>query len=170
MKRALVVLCCLAAVAVVGCGPKLPDGMPKLYPTAVTITSDGQPVADAPVQAFMPGFSWPIAGVTDASGRAELSVQGQFPGAPAGELTVTVRKLRIVDGPTKQAQPDPPEDYGEHLAWSAQVQAEEEQFLLGGEEYTDAENSPLKITVVKGKNDLSLEIPSDEVQIKFATK
>lgn len=168
MKRTLVALCCLVVLALVGCGPKLPDGMPKLYPTAVTITSGGQPVADAPVQAFLDGFTWPINGVTDANGRAELMVQGQYPGAPAGDLVVTVRKLRVVDGPTKQAQPEPPADYNEHLEWGAAVQAEEEQFLLGGEEYSDPQKSPLKITVTKGKNDLVLEIPSDEVQIKFA--
>ena len=51
MKRILLgsafVLAALAAA--VGCGPKLPDGMPKLNPTTITVIQDGKPLEGAMV-------------------------------------------------------------------------------------------------------------------------
>ena len=172
MKKTAIIFSLFAVAALAlttGCGQKLPDGMPKLYPTNVTITVDGNPVEAAMVTAFPadPAFNWPIGGSTDAAGNVTLVTAGQYPGAPAGELTICVMKTRNVYGPTYDT-PKPTDSRESSLAWDRAVEKERTEFRMVGVEYNSKETSPLKMTIQKGKNTEKFDIPEDGTQIKFA--
>ena len=173
MKKIAIIFSVFAVAVLVltaGCGQKLPAGMPTLYPVTLTVTSGGQPVEGANVTVTLSGgtFNWPIAGTTEANGKVALMTNGQYVGAPEGDFVVCVRKVRYVEGPTKTTTEEPFE-YGEKLEWLKKVQDEREEYLLGGQEYTDPAASPLKMTVKKGKNDIQIEMPEEEISLKKAS-
>lgn len=93
-----------------GCGPKLPDGMPALYPVqAVLIFDDGEPVENAHLSFLSQSGrnSWTFGGITDAQGKALLRTQGTYEGIPEGDYKVLVRKT------IKEGIPEPPEPMDE---------------------------------------------------------
>lgn len=106
MKKriAFAALLFLAAAVVVGCA-KRPEGLPELYPTEITVTTaDGTPIANAfvKVASLEQPINFTIGGTTDGSGVAVMRAQlptGDFVGAPAGKLKVTVSKsLKVTTG------------------------------------------------------------------------
>ena len=143
-------LCC------VGCGPKKPDGIPKLLPTYVTIVKDSNPVKDANV--FLvpgtnaPSGSWSIMGVTDDAGKATIETsQGEWkaPGAPEGEYKVYLTKLAAIEEPEKptgveEGGPELQEYYAERLKRLEEASKEIPK------EMTQAETSGLTVTVASG--------------------
>lgn len=101
----LMMLCGLFCAGA-GCGPNSGEGIPKLFPVTVTVTTGGQPLADISVNlAGAEGLS--IGGTTDATGKAVLSTRRSSfveEGAPQGEYKVTlsesgpkVRSLSIAE-------------------------------------------------------------------------
>lgn len=80
-----------------GCsfGPKKPEGMPKLCPTEVTVSSDSGPVADA-IVSLIPAdgtrAKWGSGGKTNSNGVAKIKTHGQFDGVPVGKYKITVKK------------------------------------------------------------------------------
>ena len=88
-------LCLIVSLVLLpGCGQKMPDGMPKLYPVSVSVTQEGKPFADALVslRASDPSAgTWTIGGTTDANGRVELYTNG-YRGAPLGKFKVVLVK------------------------------------------------------------------------------
>ncbi|MFG0262836.1 MAG: carboxypeptidase regulatory-like domain-containing protein, partial [Novipirellula sp. JB048] len=69
--------------------------MPELYPATVTITQEGDGLADATVTLYPedPALRrWAVGGVTDENGTATLRTHVKFPGAPAGRFKVMVNK------------------------------------------------------------------------------
>lgn len=108
MKKYLVLsLICVCAVAL-GCskGPKKPADLPALNPTVVTVTyDDGEPVADAQVVLRNPsstgGRVWNVTGKTDASGKATMMTDGNWPGVPAGDYQgMVIKEISDVEEPT----------------------------------------------------------------------
>ncbi|TWU19632.1 carboxypeptidase regulatory-like domain-containing protein [Allorhodopirellula heiligendammensis] len=82
-------------LAMVGCGESRPEGMPETYPTYVTITQGGTPLADATVVLFPEDSTlarWPVGGMTDEQGTAEMLTSTKYAGAPAGTYKVIVNK------------------------------------------------------------------------------
>ena len=77
-----------------GCqGEYRPPGLPKLMPCAVTVIDiDGTPLSGAAITLFSPDVDWAAVGMTDANGVAEISVNNQFKGAPAGRYKVVIYK------------------------------------------------------------------------------
>lgn len=84
---------CTLSIVIAGCGPALPDGMPKLYPTTLTFTQEGKPLAEASV-VLIPQFDcpWMVGGLTDANGQVPLKTHGKYDGAPAGKFKICVTK------------------------------------------------------------------------------
>ena len=163
-------LCSLVSLVFVsGCGgQKLPDGMPNLYPTTITLTVDGKPftgglITLVPVSGTL---QWQVAAPTDERGKAVIRTHGEYIGAPEGEMKVCVSAIRNEEGPT--AATPRPNDYGEGIAWDAAVLKERETFLVAGKEYGDAATTPLTMTIKKGKNEATFDVPEDGTQIKFA--
>ena len=108
MKKYLVLsLVCVCAVAL-GCskGPKKPADLPALNPTVVTVTyDDGEPVADAQVVLRNPsstgGRVWNVTGKTDATGKATMMTDGNWPGVPAGDYQgMVIKEISDVEEPT----------------------------------------------------------------------
>jgi hypothetical protein len=66
----------------------MPDGMPKRYPTTITITQQGQILPDAGVTLVSLGNSpkWVSGSLTDKHGNATIRTHGQYDGAPLGKL------------------------------------------------------------------------------------
>ena len=171
MKKTAIIFSLFAVVALAltaGCGgQKLPDGMPKLNPTTITLTVDGKPFAGAIISLFPATgtFQWSVSAVTDASGKAVMKTQGNYDGAPEGELKVCVQAVRNIEGETSATEM-PTDDYNKMVEWQKAVEDERQTFLVAGAQYGTAETTPLSITIKKGKNSATFDIPEDGTQIK----
>ena len=129
----------IALFIIVGCGgEQRPDGMPRLYPAAITVMQGGSPLAEASVVLFPEDSAnerWAPMGTTDASGVAVLRVDGRYEGAPLGTYKVTVSKLEIIDGPGEsRAVQHVPSQYG------------------------SLEDSPLRVEIIAGERNYTLEV------------
>ena len=140
----IVVLALLACVA--GCG-KRGSSLPTQYIEGM-VTLDGTPVDDALIT-FTPvvkegGVA--ATGYSDATGKYTLTSVGGDPqrGAIVGDYIVTVSKVSIKMVKT------PPQYPGEPPTESA-VQTQ-----ILPQAYLKADKSPLKASVVKGKNSIDL--------------
>lgn len=85
---------CLLLVS--GCGgQKLPDGMPKLTPTVLTITCDGAPL-DGALVSLIPldpaNSRWNAGGTTDKDGKLKARTMAQYDGVAPGKYKITVQK------------------------------------------------------------------------------
>ena len=135
---------CLAACCLTfaGCGgePK-PEGLPKLYPTIIQLTQDGEPIEGASVQLVSETDGrWPIGGSTDANGSVSLSTYGKYPGVPAGKYKVLVSKTE-----REKVGPEPQSMY--------ETQAENVYDLIDPV-YSRAGTTTLEVEVKPGKNSL----------------
>jgi len=86
-----------AFVIQTGCGQQLPPDWPKTYPCTITVTKDGEPLEGATVYLTRTENhgSWAVAGLTNASGVAEMETSwthAATKGAPEGTFTVTLSK------------------------------------------------------------------------------
>jgi hypothetical protein len=91
-----------------GCGEKLPDGMPKLYPLTITVMQDGNPLADAEVSLFSAEgeSTWSIGGTTGKQGRVAPFTHGRYSGVPAGKYKVCIFKVETVSNRKDGEQDD----------------------------------------------------------------
>ena len=118
-----ILLTCLCLV-LNGCGgEKLPDNMPKPCPTVITITQDGQPLADASVVLVPmdPSNTWHAGATTNASGNAILQTHVKYDGVVPGKYFIIVSKFEPPQGDNIGA-PDAatdPEGYQRYLDASA---------------------------------------------------
>ena len=136
----------LLFVAFLGCGP---GGLRVEYVEGI-VSLDGNPVAEATVT-FLPTKETPpmemATGITDTEGVYKLSsVTGKATaGAVAGEYRVAVTKSIVDEQPeVEYGSPRLPATYT-HLLPAI---------------YRDYQNSPLVMTVQKGKNKIDLELKS----------
>jgi hypothetical protein len=137
MKKLLLAFSLLLCVTlIVGCGPKRPEGLPKLVRCVLTFQyEDGTPVSDALVSLIPEDASlqqWSIAGSTNASGVATISTNGDFVGAPAGKYKVVIRKVELI--PTGEID----NDVGEPIM---------ETYVLIAEEFSNPGKTPLSLEV-----------------------
>jgi len=123
MKKLLLTFSLLFCVAlIVGCGPKRPEGMPKLVSCVLTFQyEDGEPVGEAMVTLVPEDASlqqWSISGSTNASGVVTIYTHADFAGAPAGKYKVVVRKTELIPDPTgkKDVYGEPIMETHSHIA------------------------------------------------------
>ena len=149
----------LAALAsAVGCGQKLPDGMPKLNPTTITVIQDGKPLEGAMVsmKPVDESIKWTSGGTTDANGVATIVTHGQYKGAPTGKFKVAVAKT-VGEGTPPPPSPIDAESariYQEYVDSGATY----EEFFVVAEEYRLVGTTPLEVEVVEGTNDLKVDV------------
>ena len=164
-KRLLAVLTVSMLLLVSGCGPKLPDGMPKLYPAKVTVLyDDGTPVAGAtisliPVDAAT-NADWASGGTTGEDGSIELFTRGQYQGVPASQYKVTVKKGVPESGEPKREELDA-ESYKLAVERYKNCSSPEPYvtYNLVDPAYGTAENTTLEMTVeAKGNNKFELKV------------
>ncbi|MDD3589427.1 MAG: carboxypeptidase regulatory-like domain-containing protein [Thermoguttaceae bacterium] len=159
MKKVLALsFCALLALASLGCGQKTPDGMPDLQPTTLTVIQGGSPLADATVnlKSLDPSTAWTCGGVTDAKGVATLVTHGQYKGAPVGKYKVSVSKT------VGEGTPPPPSPIDEESARKYKEYQDSgatyEEFDVVDTKFSIIETTPLEVEVVKGKNDLAVDV------------
>lgn len=152
----------LLTIGICGCGEPLPEGMPELYPTTITITQDGEKLAGATVSLFPedPALTrWPVGGITDDNGTATLVTYGKYQGAPAGKYKVMVNKTvsegdPIPEPPAQDASP------AERAAYDRAIKTGSyEIFQVVAEEYRTANKTPLTVDIAaNGENAFPLDI------------
>jgi hypothetical protein len=159
MKKTLILsFCVLFALASLGCGQKTPDGMPDLQPTMLTVIQGGAPLADATInlKSLDSSITWTCGGVTDANGVATLVTHGQYKGVPVGKYKVSVSKI------VGEGTPPPPSPIDEASAKVYQDYIDSgatyEEFDVVDKKFFDVAATPLEVKVVKGKNNLSVDV------------
>jgi hypothetical protein len=77
-----------------GCGEKLPENMPKLYPVQLTLVQEGKPLDGAMVllKRHSETTKYSCGGISGANGVVKIQTHGKYAGAPEGTYTVTVSK------------------------------------------------------------------------------
>ena len=94
---------CLLTFA--GCGPKLPDGLPKRVPVTLTITQDGKPLAGAVVSLIpedQDQHRWSASGNTDEQGVVSPKILSKYPGAMIGKHKVVISCVRVDESTRKE--------------------------------------------------------------------
>ncbi|MDO5554960.1 MAG: hypothetical protein Q4G68_14485 [Planctomycetia bacterium] len=157
-------MACLAFIAM-GCGgPPRPDGLPDLLPVTLVLTQEGTPFVDAnvllaPVE--QTSGNWTVGGVTDDSGKAVIYTHGKYSGAPAGTYKVLLRKTKIIGAVSHDDAPKDPAGYRqwaeEHAKELAKELANQKNVSCVEKIYTDAQTTPLEITVSKGSSQFELD-------------
>jgi hypothetical protein len=100
MQKICLFSCLSAIVLCVGCGKKLPEGMPPLQPCTLVMLQDGKPVEDVLVRLYPIDKSlskWTVGAVSQRNGEAVLKTLGQYDGAPVGKYKATAMKTLIQD-------------------------------------------------------------------------
>lgn len=133
---------CLAAVFlfVCGCGGG-PRDMPEVGAVTGIVTVDGSPTGNLTV-AFQPEGGRPASGVTDASGRYELTYNADVKGTKVGPNLVTISSNTLAD-----------EDYE-----AGEQPAEEEEPIPAKYNSMAFENSEMKVDVKPGPNEINWDI------------
>jgi hypothetical protein len=141
-----------------GCGEKLPEGLPALFPAALTITLEGKPFANAMVSLSSAdnAHSWTSGGMTDQHGQLTVYTHGKYSGIPAGKYKVTVDCI-VSDEPLPQNPTM--EQIDEH-------NRKHPSFRIVPLEYTEKTTTPLEIEITQGKNTLTLDI-AKSVKVKI---
>ncbi|MGL4943233.1 MAG: hypothetical protein ACRC46_08575 [Thermoguttaceae bacterium] len=140
-------LLALSLVLAFGCGPKLPDGMPPIFPCVVVLTQDGKPLTDANVVLHPADNSnWNGVGSTDASGRARIFTSDKYEGAIAGKFKVTIRKIET-------EMPKPVSSSVAAVTPPAAVKS----YSLVDTKLGDKDTTSLEIEVKKGTKDYPLD-------------
>lgn len=168
MSKLNLVIIALGTLFLMGCGQKLPDGMPKLYPTLITITQEGKPVADANVKLMKKDeltYKWLAGGRTDELGVCKVKTQGKYDGAPAGDFSVVVYKTVVNESATRKSTPTP-SDPAEAAEWSRKVAEEEASRDVIDTKYKKIQTTDLTISIQEGKNEESFDV-GPEVDIEF---
>ena len=153
---------CVFSVFALGC-ERLPEGFPKLYPTTITITQEGEPLDEADVHLYRPDdpdFRWIIAGRTDSSGTARLYTlvppELRKNGAPEGKFKVTVSKTTFDAVPSAPNPVDPPEVHRAYIEQIRTIDPHTHYFVE--EEYSNLHTTQLEITVERKRNSFTLDV------------
>jgi len=149
------------SVAVVGCGPKAPDGFPQVFPCTIKVVNGGTPVEGVGISLTMPkGSVYATGGATDASGAVALGTsQGSFhkTGAPAGDFKVVLSKAAPVSESLTEEQARAMEPH-ERQAFMVKMAAEQAKAKsIVPPDLSDAMRTPIQLTVKEG-GDNTLEI------------
>ena len=155
-KRFFLICFVLTFALIAGCSEPLPDGFPKLYPATLTVTQEGEPVAEANVFLYSmddPSFRWIVTGVTDSKGNASLgtlaTTQIHKKGVPTGKFKVTVNKSKSDEVP----ELSPMAEQAEINAWTAKMrQLKPQVHYYVEQQYTSVNSTPLEVVIEKKTN------------------
>lgn len=157
-----------------GCsrGPKKPEGMPKLYPTEITVNSESGPVADAIVSLVPADGSraqWSSGGRTNAQGMARVKTHGQFDGVPTGKYKVIVKKT-VTEG---EAPPPMGTDAESQRIYDEYMSSGNKQkfFNVVDAKFNSVKTTPLGVDVAEQKlNATTVDIGAEvKVELKSSS-
>ena len=147
-----------------GCGGvQRPDGFPKLYPLAVVVQNNGQPIDEVRFQLISGDASvpWGVGGRTNSSGEgAALTFQGTYSknGCPEGTFTVILRRTLLTGLELSE------EEYlklsvTEQDAYSARIEeARRKQPKIIPDAFASAATNPVIIEVTKDTRSVVFEL------------
>ncbi|MDR0335552.1 MAG: Ig-like domain-containing protein [Planctomycetaceae bacterium] len=158
MKTIIPTLLISCLIVTSGCGEKLPEGLPALFPATLTITLEGKPIANAIVSLSSADNShlWASGGTTDKNGQLTVYTHGRYQGIPAGKYKVTVD---CITSGVPMPQNPTMEQIEEH-------NRNHPSFRIVPLEYIEKMTTPLEIEITQGKNMLTLDIPKS-VKLKI---
>jgi len=149
------------SLSLVGCGERLPPGMPRPVPCKIFVTQGGKPLESAVVRlAPIDGNTWDAVGRTDTSGKATVYTMDRYKGAVPGKYKVVVRKTEQND-PGKVLSS---EEFQRLQALGRDMSVA--SFNLVEPQFGDLEQTSLEIEVAKGTPDHTLDV-GKAVRIKI---
>ena len=155
------ILLAIFCISMNGCkGQQLPDGMPKPYPTTITIIQDGKPLDNAAISLVPTAMgAWNAAGVTNASGKAQLKTLAKYDGVVPGKYYILVKKLEPHGSDEGINIPDRETDPGGY----AKFLQESAKSTHGGYDLVDPKFAKITpdseiIEVVEGKNEKTIDV------------
>ena len=137
----------LFATAGCGGGPEMPENIPPLTPTTITVTYNGEPVEGASIVLAPESGEFPAAGLTDASGTAVMKTEGMYAGVAAGNYLASVTKLEKVDNNIGTAPTDP----AKYAEYQKKLESRKIPKHLVPEKYSSFGTSGLSVAVTEGK-------------------
>lgn len=149
------------AVFMIGCGggsEPLPEGMPKLQPTTITIIQDGKGLEDASVALIPEGSSnFFGGGRTDANGVTQIRTHGKYDGLVPGKYKITVTKRYTT--PSSVTIPDANKDSAGYTKAMELISKEKlDSFDLVDPKFSTLKGSPEEIEIVAGKNIKTIDV------------
>ena len=164
MRRCFIVLVFMLFSLCFGCGPKAPEGFPRVYPCTITVNKEGKPLVDAAVT-LLPETkgtgAWAIAGMTGADGVAAIStVQSTYTarGVPEGKYKVTVTKVVLPEGrlSDEEIKKMPPPERMKYAA--AQKAKMDKMPPVVPPVLHDSEKTPLTIEITSAGGELTIDV------------
>ena len=127
----------VVVITAAGCSrEQRPEGFPRLYSCAITITQEGAPVSDARVSLVGPESArWAVGGITNNAGTAEIRTHG-FAGAPKGQYKIVLEKLET------EGRGQITDESGRPTGWE-----DMRIYSLVDKKYEKAEDTPLEIDI-----------------------
>ncbi|MDO4586224.1 MAG: carboxypeptidase-like regulatory domain-containing protein [Planctomycetia bacterium] len=144
----------------VSCGKPKPDGLPRLYPTRLTVTQDGVPLPGALIT-LKPNdssLSFSCGGMTNENGVVEIQTHGQYAGVPEGKYKVIANKSETIkSGPWDEM---PKDNESAALTWyhENQDKLKEEHFYVIDAKYRNPQTTDLEITVTSAGLETTVEL------------
>ena len=180
MSITLAALACMFLLTACN-GEKRPAGIPQQFPTTVVVKQEGKPLDKATVTFYAveensPNAAWAIVGTTDATGSAQMAVNGKYKGSPAGKFKVTIIKTETEKPVEIPPGPDPavdPKGYGE---WRIKYKVDQDvpplkSWTFVDSKYTRVETTPLEVEVKPEPNTIDIDAgKAMKVEEKFAPR
>ena len=147
----------------IGCGGgNVPKDFPKTLPFTVTVVNAGKPIEGVNIRlSTTTSVNWTAAGVTDASGNAELqTVSGSYArkGVPEGSYKVILTKPVEIDTSVLGPVPDL-EDVAAQTAYNAKADELRKKMAVEVPAvYSQDRTTPASIEVAKGKNQETIDV------------
>lgn len=150
MRNQLLILFALLTIPFVGCGQKLPPGMPPLTPCTITVTMDGKPVDEARIAFYSTDLKFACSGFTGDTGTTRMMTDGKYRGVPAGKYKVLVTKIFVEE-----------REYKGFLE-EAKLPPKKREAIIDLL-YEDEEQTPFEIEITQGKSaSMTCEVKAPE--------
>jgi hypothetical protein len=164
----LFVIFCPLFIVFTGCGEKLPDGMPPLYPATLLITQAGAPLAGATATLIdtTGNQQWYPGGLSDESGTIVLYTNGRYKGAPEGKYKVIVTKMETDPSKLGPAPGENDPKYDEYMDKLANEKRD--TYTLIDKDFGDAKSTTLEVEIKKSSSEVPKLDVGKKVKIKIS--
>lgn len=139
---------CGLLLATTGCGDGVskPSHIPDLTACVITVTYNGQPVADASVLLAPQSGEFSASGLTDLEGKAVMKTDGMYDGVVPGEYMASVTKREVLTLDIGET----PQDPADYAAYEEKLKKQPMPKHLIPEKYSSFTRSGLTVTVSDG--------------------
>jgi len=163
MRILVFVLFFMLLASASGCGPKAPQGFPKLFPCQITVTKDGKPLSEASVILMpeSPSGAYASGGKTNSAGVAIIRTnQGDYTaiGAPEGKHKIILNKPVDIEGklPDEEVNKMPTHERMQYMA--EMVKKANAMTPVIPADLASTQKTPLNITVTSANGKANINI------------